>query len=305
MAEGQTTQQVRPGTTPPKENQRSYEPFMNARRRQVLERVKEGYDEFQRSRTFKVPKWLYGEPKGTLFTVECEDNPSFGETSRLEFDSGRTAFLSIDWQVDFCGEKGYVDVMGYDLSLTARAIKPTQRALNAAREAGIQVVHAREGHLPDLSDCPYNKLLRSKIIGDGVGIGEEPEGGVGPLLVRGSRSWSIVEELEPHEGELLVDKAGKGAMEVSNLFFQLQNLGITHLVITGITTDVCVDTIMTQANDLGFWCLLLKDCTGATDEGNYQAAIKSVKMQGGVFGWVSDTEHFLDGLREAGLVQNR
>lgn len=301
----QTEQQRRdvpPGTTPPEGNQRKYEPLMDERRKTVLEQVKKGYDEFQETRTFKFPQWQYGEPKGKLFTVECEDCPDFGETAKLEFDSGRTAFLSIDWQVDFCGEKGYVDVMGYDLSLTARAIPPTQKALEAAREAGLEIVHAREGHLPDLSDAPYNKLLRSKIIGKGVGIGEEPEGGVGPLLVRGSRSWSIVEELEPQEGELIVDKAGKGALAVSPLFFQLRELGITHLVITGITTDVCVDTIMTQANDLGFWCLLLKDCTGATDEGNYESAVKMVKMQGGVFGWVADHEAFRNGLQEAGLV---
>jgi len=294
---------VRPGTPPAADKERrQFESFLQARRRETLRRVQEGYEEFQRSQTYRYPEWLYGPPKGTLFRVECEDNPKFGESSYLEFDAGRTAFLGIDWQVDFCGENGYVDVMGYELELTARAIAPTRRALDGAREAGLQVVHAREGHLPDLSDAPYNKLLRSKIIGAGVGIGEEPEDGIGPLLVRGSRSWSIVEELEPREGEILVDKAGKGALDVSPLFYQLREMGIQYLVITGITTDVCVDAIMTQANDLGYWCLLLKDCTGATDEENYRGAIKAVKMQGGVFGWVSDSERFRAGLREAGLA---
>lgn len=297
-----TATQVRPGT-PAERSERSYEPVLEARRQQVLDRVEEGYEEWRRSRTYKIPRWLYGEPKGKLFRVECEDSPTFGESSYLEFDSGRTAFLSIDWQVDFCGEKGYVDVMGYDLSLTARGIEPTRRVLDAVRKTGIPVVHAREGHMPDLSDAPYNKLLRSKIIGkDAVGIGEQPQGGIGHLLVRGSRSWAIVKELEPVEGEIIIDKAGKGALGVSDMFFQLQNLGVSHLVITGITTDVCVDTIMTQANDLGYWCLLLKDCTGATDEGNYQASIKMAKMQGGVFGWISDSQRFLNGLKEAGLV---
>ncbi len=290
-----------PGTPSKMADERQYETLMDARRDAMLARVQEGYENFQKTRTFSMPRWLYGEPRGTLFKVECEDNPDFGETSFLEFDSARTAFLSIDYQIDFCGEKGYVDVMGYPLKNTATPLQATRRCLDAIRGTDIKVIHSREGHLPDLSDCPYNKLLRSKIIGKGVGIGEQPEGGMGRLLVRGSRSWGIVKEVEPIEGEILTDKAGKGALGVSNLFLQLNNLGITHLVITGITTDVCVDTIMTQANDLGFWCLLLKDCTGATDEGNYEAAIKMTKMQGGVFGWVSDSNHFIKGLEDAGL----
>lgn len=295
---------IKPGTPPPEGRElRHYESFLEARREATLAKVHEGYEEFQRSRTFRFPQWLYGPPVGTLFRVECEDNPKFGESSYLELDSGRTAFLAIDWQVDFCGENGYVDVMGYNLELTARAIEPTRRALADARQAGLEIIHLREGHLPDLSDAPYNKLLRSKIIGkNAVGIGEQPEDGIGRLLVRGSRSWSIVQELEPIEGEVIVDKAGKGALGVSPFFYQLENLGITHVVLTGITTDVCVDTVMTQANDLGYWCLLLKDCTGATDEDNYHGAVKAVKMQGGVFGWVSDAATFRAGLSEAELL---
>jgi nicotinamidase-related amidase len=275
---------------------------MEARRDAMLARAQEGYELFQKTRTFVIPKWLYGEPRGTLFKVECEDNPNFGETSFLEFDSGRTAFLSIDYQLEFCGQGGYVDVMGYPLRNTAPTLQATRRCLDAVRGTDIKVFHAREGHLPDLSDCPYNKILRSKLIGrDGVGVGEQPEGGVGRLLVRGSRSWAIVKEVEPIEGEILSDKAGKGALGVSNLFLQLANCGITHLVIAGLTTDVCVTSVMAQANDLGFWCLLLKDCAGATDQGNHDAAIKMIKMQGGVFGWVSDSQHLLHGLEEAGL----
>lgn len=283
--------------------EREYENLMTKRREEFLKKVEEGYEEWKRSKTYKVPEWLYGPPKGILFKVECEDVPDFGDTSYLEFDSGRTAFVAIDWQVDFCGENGYVDVMGYPLDNTANPLKQTSEALKAVREAGIQVVHSREGHLPDLSDCPYNKLLRSKVIGkNAVGIGEQPEGGLGRLLIRGSKSWGIVKEVEPIEGEILIDKAGKGVALVSNFFMVLQNLGITHLIITGITTDVCVDTIMTQANDLGYWCLVLKDCTGATDEGNYESSIKQTKMQGGVFGWVSDSLRLKNGLREAGLI---
>lgn len=296
---------IHKGTPSELGEQRKYENLMSQRREEFMKHVQEGYDQWEKTGTYKIPQWLYGPPKGKLFRVECEDVPKFGESSYLEFDSGRTAFISIDWQIDFCGDHGYVDVMGYPLDNTANPLKPAGISLNAIREAGIQVVHCREGHLPDLSDCPYNKVLRSKIIGkNAVGIGEQPEGGLGRLLIRGSKSWGIVKEMEPIEGEILVDKAGKGASHVSNFFMVLQNLGVTHLIFTGITTDVCVDTIMTQANDLGYWCLLLKDCTGATDEDNYKAAIKSVKMQGGVFGWVSESEKLLEGLKEAKLISS-
>lgn len=285
-----------PGTVSGMAEERQYEDILDKRRDETLARAEQDFEDFQKHRTFKFPVWLYGEPKGKLFKVECEDNPKFGETSYLEFDSGRTAFVSIDYQIDFCGENGYVDVMKYPLENTASSLKASRQALDGARKMGIKVIHTREGHLPDLSDCPYNKLLRSKIIGDGIGIGEKPDGGIGRLLVRGSKSWGIVKEVEPIEGELLIDKAGKGVLGVSTFFMTLQNLNITHLVIVGITTDVCVNTIMTQANDLGYWCLLLKDCTGATDKDNYVGAIKSTKMQGGVFGWVSDSKRFIEGL---------
>lgn len=288
----------KPGTASDMADERQYEDLLETRREAVLAQAEKDYEAFKKDRTFRFPVWQYGAPKGKLFRVPCEDNPDFGETSYLEFDSARTAFLSIDFQIDFCGEGGYVDVMQYPLENTAGPLKATRSVLQAVRKTDITVVHTREGHLPDLSDCPYNKLLRSKIIGKGVGIGEKPKDGMGRLLTRGSKSWGIVKEVEPIEGEILVDKAGKGAMSVSNLNMTLRNLGITHLVIVGITTDVCVNTIMTEANDLGYWCLLLKDCTGATDQGNYEAAIKSTKMQGGVFGWVSDSKKFIEALEK-------
>jgi len=266
----------------------------------VLDRVEQDYQEFKTSRTFRYPTWLYGPIKGRLFKVEVEDCPRFGETAYVEFDSARTAFLSIDMQVDFCGEKGYVDVMGYDLGLTSAPIKPIHYVLyNIRNGTDIKVIHTREGHLPDLSDAPYNKILRSKIIGNGVGIGDIPDGGLGRLLVRGEKNWDIIEDLYPIPGEYVIDKAGKGAFGQSNLPLLLKNMGITHIVITGITTDVCVHTIMREANDFGYWCLLLKDGTGATDYGNYQAAIKQIKMQGGVFGWVTDSKRFVEGVKAA------
>lgn len=274
--------------------------FTSATRDAVLNRVEEDYEEFKKTRTFRYPTWLYGPIKGRLFKVEVEDCPRFGETAYVEFDSARTAFLSIDMQVDFCGQKGYVDVMGYDLGLTSAPIKPIHYVLyNIRNGTDIKVIYTREGHVPDLSDAPYNKVLRSKIIGNGVGIGDAPNGGLGRLLVRGEKNWDIIDDLYPIPGEYVVDKAGKGAFGQSNLPLLLKNLGVTHLVITGITTDVCVHTIMREANDYGYWCVLLKDGTGATDYGNYQAAIKQIKMQGGVFGWVSDSKRFVEGVKSA------
>lgn len=272
---------------------RKYEDFQGKNRDKLLDRVAEAAEQFKETKTLAFPTWLYGEPIGKLFKVEVEDAPNFGDTAYLEMDSARTAFLAIDMQVDFCGKNGYVDVMGYDLSLTAAAIKPIKNVLNAVRGTDIKVIHTREGHEPDLSDAPFNKVLRSKIIGNGVGIGDVPANGLGRLLVRGEANWDIIDELYPIPGETVVDKAGKGAFGSSTIHMILKNLGITHLVISGITTDVCVHTIMREANDFGYWCVLLKDATGATDYGNYEAAVKSIKMQGGVFGNVTDSQRFI------------
>lgn len=274
-------------------NLRLYEPVYDKGRERLLKEVETAYEKFKETKTFEFPTWLYGPPVGKLFKLEVEDCPRFGDTAYVEMDSARTAFVAIDMQIDFCGKNGYVDVMGYDLSLTASALKPIQNVLNAVRGTDIKVIHTREGHEPDLSDAPFNKVLRSKIIGEGVGIGDVPPNGLGRLLVRGQKNWDLHEDVYPIPGEYIVDKAGKGAFGSSTIHMVLKNLGITHLVISGITTDVCVHTIMREANDFGFWCVLLKDCTGATDYGNYLSAIKSIKMQGGVFGNVSDSERFI------------
>jgi biuret amidohydrolase len=291
---------AQPSASPPPPPPSSNTDFTSATRDAVLDRVEQDYEEFKKTRTFRYPTWLYGPIKGRLFKVEVEDCPRFGERAYVEFDSARTAFLGIDMQVDFCGQKGYVDVMGYDLGLTSAPIKPIHYVLyNIRNGTDIKVIFTREGHVPDLSDAPYNKILRSKIIGNGVGIGDTPNGGLGRLLVRGEKNWDIIDDLYPIPGEYVVDKAGKGAFGQSNLPLLLKNLGVTHLVITGITTDVCVHTIMREANDYGYWCVLLKDGTGATDYGNHQAAIKQIKMQGGVFGWVSDSKRFVEGVKSA------
>jgi nicotinamidase-related amidase len=203
--------------------------------------------------------------------------------------TGALALVVIDMQRDFLLPGGFGESLGNDVSLLQRVVPPLSRLLAAARAAGILVVHTREGHQPDLSDCPPAKLLRgspSKRIGD--------PGPYGRILIRGEYGHDILDEVAPAPGEVVIDKPGKGAFYATNLDLVLRTNGITHIVLTGITTDVCVHTTMREANDRGYECLILSDCTGATDPANHAAALHMVTMQGGVFGCVSESASVIE-----------
>lgn len=209
----------------------------------------------------------------------------------LPFDPQRTALVMIDMQRDFVEPGGFGEALGNDVSLVRSAIEPCKRVLAAARAAGLLVVHTREGHRPDLTDCPPAKLTR----GGKTFIGTQ--GPMGRILVRGEQGHDIIPELYPVAGEPIVDKPGKGAFYQTDLHLILQNRDIRTLIVCGVTTEVCVTTTVREANDRGFECIVPQDCVGSYFPAFQKAALEMVKAQGAIFGWVSNSAAVVEALR--------
>lgn len=207
------------------------------------------------------------------------------------FDPARCALLVIDMQRDFLEPGGFGELLGNDVTLLARVVDPISRVLDAARRAGMLVVHTREGHRPDLADCPPSKLARGRLE---LGIGDV--GPRGRILVRGEYGHDIVDALSPINGEVVLDKPGKGAFHATDLELLLRNAGITSLIVTGVTTEVCVHTTVREANDRGFECLVLADCTGSYSPEFHRVALEMIAAQGAIFGWVTDSPRLLGAL---------
>jgi nicotinamidase-related amidase len=218
------------------------------------------------------------------------------EPYELEFDPAATALVIIDMQRDFVMPGGFGEALGNDVALLWSTVDPIRRMLEAARRLSMLIVHTREGHRPDLSDCPPSKLTRgrgARRIGD--------PGPMGRILVRGEPGHEIVPELAPKAGEVVIDKPGKGAFFATDLELILRDRSIKTLIVCGVTTEVCVNTTVREANDRGFECVVLSDCVGSYFHEFHVAALAMVKAQGGIFGWVSDSKRALSALLEQGV----
>jgi len=213
------------------------------------------------------------------------------EPYAFELVPSKCALLIIDMQRDFLEPGGFGEMLGNDVSQLRRTIEPNKALLAAFRSAGLPVMHTREGHRPDLSDLPPAKKVRghsAKTIGD--------VGPMGRILIRGEAGQDIIEELYPLPGEPVIDKPGKGAFFATDLHAILQNLGITQLVVTGVTTEVCVNTTVREANDRGFECLVPEDCVGSYFPIFQEMGLKMIKAQGGIFGWVTSSPKIIAAL---------
>jgi nicotinamidase-related amidase len=215
-----------------------------------------------------------------MSTIEAEPFP-------LNFDLPTTALVIIDMQRDFVLPGGFGEKLGNDTSLLLAAVAPTERVLMKARERGMFVVHTREGHRPDLTDCPPAKLTR----GGKTFIGEP--GPMGRILVRGEEGHDIIKELYPKSGEPVIDKPGKGSFHATDLHQILLDRKIKTLVVCGVTTEVCVHTTVREANDRGYECVVLGDCVASYFPEFQRIALEMIKAQGGIFGWVSNSQNFL------------
>ncbi|HEY5895901.1 MAG TPA: cysteine hydrolase [Chthoniobacterales bacterium] len=220
----------------------------------------------------------------TVATVEAEPYP-------YEFQPEKAALIIIDMQRDFLEPGGFGEMLGNDVSQLRRTIEPNKRLLAAWRAHGLQVIHTREGHRPDLTDLPHAKKIRGR---SATCIGDA--GPMGRILVRGEAGHDIIEELYPLPSEPVIDKPGKGAFFATDLHAILQNKGIQKLIVTGVTTEVCVNTTVREANDRGYDCLVPSDCVGSYFPEFQEFGLKMIKAQGGIFGWVSDSEKILSAL---------
>jgi nicotinamidase-related amidase len=216
------------------------------------------------------------------------------------FDAGRAALVIIDMQRDFLEPGGFGAALGNDVSRLKGVVAPTRRLLDAARAAGMFIVHTREGHPPDLGDLPPAKRRRGR---GALRIGDK--GPMGRILVQGEPGHDIIPELEPIPGEAVVDKPGKGAFYATNLDLILRNRGITQLVICGVTTEVCVNTTAREANDRGYECLVLSDCTGSYFPEFHEQALRMMQAQNGVVGWVSPSHDLVAALLAEALSHSR
>jgi nicotinamidase-related amidase len=213
------------------------------------------------------------------------------EPTPFGFELAHTALVIIDMQRDFCEPGGFGETLGNDVSHLRKVIPPLRAVLAAARAAGMTVIHTREGHEPDLSDCPPAKLNRGN---PSLRIGDP--GPKGRILIRGEYGHDIIDELAPINGEPVVDKPGKGSFHGTGFGALLAERGITSLVVTGVTTEVCVHTTVREANDRGYECLVLSDCVGSYFPEFQAAGLAMIAAQGGIFGWVAPSSAFLSAL---------
>jgi nicotinamidase-related amidase len=216
--------------------------------------------------------------------IEAEPYP-------FDFDPPRASLLIIDMQRDFLEPGGFGAALGNDVLLLRRTIAPTRRLLEKARAAGLCIIHTREGHRPDLADLPPAKKARGKLP---TGIGDP--GPMGRILVRGELGHDIIPELYPLPGEPVVDKPGKGAFHATDLDAMLKNRGITQLIVCGVTTEVCVNTTVREANDRGYDCVVVADCVGSYFPEFQEMGLRMIKAQGGIFGWVASSEDVMTAL---------
>ncbi len=219
--------------------------------------------------------------------------PIAAEPSPFPLIPGKTALVVIDMQRDFLLPGGFGESLGNDVARLATVVPPLAALLAAARAAGLMVIHTREGHRPDLSDCPPAKLRRgapSQRIGD--------PGAFGRILIRGEYGHDIVDELAPIDGEVVIDKPGKGAFYGTDLSDVLTDAGITQLLVTGVTTEVCVHTTTREANDRGYECLVVSDCVGSYFDEFHRVGLQMIAAQGGIFGWVADTAAVIPALHQ-------